>query len=140
MSSQRPVVVKQMPKQVKVGQIQGLLREIAPIFREDRPRIVFDFSQVRQIDSAGVDMLLHCVEQVTRRDGDIKLAAVPPESAVILELTRVDRLFEIFDTVEDAVDSFDGFFAIATGTDVGTRYFSPHAANGNSGGHSKFPG
>jgi hypothetical protein len=34
---------------------------------------------------------------------------VPPSSAVILELTRVDRLFEVFDTVSEAVDSFYGF-------------------------------
>ena len=132
MSTQKPVVVKQLPEQVKLGHIQGLLREIAPLFKQDRPRIVFDFSRVHQIDSAGVDMLLHCVEQVAHRDGDLKLAAVRPESAIILELTRVDRLFEIFDTVAEAVDSFDGFFHAHP--EPGTRNFSSSASNGNGFG------
>ena len=35
-----------------------------------------------------------------KRDGDIKLANLSPASAAILELMRVDRLFEIFDTAE----------------------------------------
>jgi hypothetical protein len=41
-----------------------------------------------------------------KRDGDLKLAAVSPASAVILELMRVDRLFEVFETSEEAVRSF----------------------------------
>ena len=139
MSIQKPVIVKQLPEQVKLGQVQGVMREIAPLFKEDRPHIVFDFSQVRQIDSAGVDMLIHCVEEAMKRDGDLKLAAVPPESAVILELTRVDRLFEIFDTVEEAVQSFDGFLPVPSRPDT-AHYFAPDAADGNGAGHSKFTG
>lgn len=51
-------------------------------------------------------MLLHCMEEVMKRNGDLKLAALPPGPAVMLEITRVDRLFEIFDDAQDAVDSF----------------------------------
>lgn len=109
MTPQRLVAVKQLPSQLKLGQIQDFLREVTPLITGDRPCIVFDFSQVTQMDSAGVDMLLHCMEQAMKRNGDLKLAAVPPSSAVILELTRVDRLFEVFDTVSEAVDSFYGF-------------------------------
>lgn len=109
MTSPRPVIVKQLPAQLKLGQIQEFLREVDPLITADRPCIVFDFSHVTQIDSAGVDMLLHCMEQAMKRNGDLKLAAVPPASAVILELTRVDRLFEVFETVSEAVDSFYGF-------------------------------
>src|SRR5882724_2064897 len=131
MSTQKPVAVKPLPEQVKMGHIQGLMREITPLLKQDRPRIVFDFSQVCQIDSAGVDMLVDCVEEVARRDGDLKLAAVRPESAIILELTRVDRLFEIFETVQDAVDSFDGLFPLPGRTEAGTRHLSSDAANVN---------
>jgi anti-sigma B factor antagonist len=111
MTTPRPVVVKQLPAQLKLGQVQEFLRDVSPLITADRPCIVFDFSQVTQIDSAGVDMLLHCMEQAMKRNGDLKLAAVPPSSAVILELTRVDRLFEVFETSSEAVDSFYGFCA-----------------------------
>ena len=82
---------------------------MTPLLTGDRPCVVFDFSQVTEIDSAGVDMLLHCMEQAMKQNGDLKLAAISPASAVILELTRVDRLFETFATVSEAVDSFYGF-------------------------------
>ena len=80
-----------------------------PILKSDQPRVVFDFCHVRRMDSLGVEMLLHCMEEVVKRDGDLKLAAIPPQLAVILELTRVDRLFEVYETTSDAVESFYGF-------------------------------
>ena len=109
MTPRRRVAVKQLPLQLKSLQVRDFLRDVTPIITGDRPCIVFDFSQVTEIDSAGVDMLLHCMEQAMKQNGDLKLAAIPPDSAVILELTRVDRLFEIFATVSEAVDSFYGF-------------------------------
>jgi anti-sigma B factor antagonist len=139
MTTQRPVVVKQLPQQLKLGQVAAVLREIAPLFKADRPRVVFDFSQVRQIDSAGVDMLLHCMEEAMNRDGDLKLAAVPPESAVILELTRVDRLFEVFENVEDAVDSFHGL-PVRPRHDAYRWYLDSDAANSNRSRDLKMTG
>ena len=55
------------------------------------------------MDAAGVDMLLHCMAEIMKRDGELKLAAVSPQAAVVLELTRTDRLFEVFETSGAAV-------------------------------------
>jgi len=68
--------------------------------------VVFDFSKVREIDSHGIGMLLHCAEKVIKRNGDLKFAAVGPEIEAMLELTQVDSLFETFDIVSDAVESY----------------------------------
>lgn len=107
--SSRPVVVKHMPERINLKQAREFLREVQPFLRSDRPQIVFDFSNVRQIDAAGVDMLLHCMGEVMKRDGDVKLASLSPHAAVVLEMTRTDRLFEVYETASDAVRSFSGF-------------------------------
>jgi hypothetical protein len=52
-------------------------------------------------------MMLHCLEETMKRDGDLKLAALSPESEVILELMRVARVFETFGTSDEAVRSFN---------------------------------
>ena len=54
-------------------------------------------------------MLLHCMSEAMKRDGDVKLAAPSPEAMVILELTRTGRLFEIYDTATDAARSYSSF-------------------------------
>ena len=105
----RPVVVKRMPERMTLPQARAFLREVQPFLNADRPQLVFDLSTVRQMDSAGVEMLLRCMDRAMQRDGDVKLAALSPQSAVVLELSRAARLFEIYDTSTDAARSFSCF-------------------------------
>jgi anti-sigma B factor antagonist len=109
MTTKRPVVVLQLPEKLVLGQVDSCFREVQEFLKAERPRLVFDFSEVTQIDSAGVELLLNCMEETMKRNGDLKLAAIAPGPAVVLELTQVDRLFEIFDNPSDAVESFHQF-------------------------------
>lgn len=109
METSRPVVVKRMPERLGIKQARAFLREFQPLLNVDRPQIVFDLSHVKQMDAAGVDMLLQCLSQAMKRDGDLKLAALSPQAAVVLELTRTDRLFEIYETSADAIRSYTSF-------------------------------
>jgi anti-sigma B factor antagonist len=106
MLSKRTTVVVRLPERLTLMQNGSFLREMDALLNAERPRIVFDCSQVLAIDRAGTEMLLHCVEQVIRQDGDLTLAAVPAEVMVVLELTCIDRLFEIFESNSDAVESY----------------------------------
>ncbi len=114
MSSKGPVIIMELPEQLKQGQVKTFMRELQPLLDEARPCIVLDCSKIQDIDSAGVEMLLQCLELAMKRDGDLKLAAVSPASAIILELMRVDRLFEVFDTPEEATRSFQNFTPVST--------------------------
>jgi anti-anti-sigma factor len=98
-----------MPERMNLKQARRFLKEVQPFLISDRPQVVFDMSQVRHIDAAGIDMLLHCMREAVKRDGDVKLAALSPHSAVVLELTRTGRLFEIYENSTSAVKSFSCF-------------------------------
>lgn len=113
MEINRPVVVKRMPEKLNLKQARAFLREVQPILSCDRPQIVFDGSQVKQIDAAGVEALLQCLSRVMKRDGDLKLASLSAQMELILEMTRTDRLFEIYDNSADAVLSFSRFLPAA---------------------------
>ena len=56
----------------------------------------------------GVEMLLKCMSEAHKRDGDVKLAPPSDQAAVVLELTRTERLFEIYETSTEAARSFSG--------------------------------
>ena len=109
MSGPRPVIVKHLPEKLSVKQSRLFFLDVEPSFAADRPRLVLDCSRVRELDSAGIQVLLQCLEEAMKRNGDVKLAAIPPAAAEILELTRVDGLFETFETIRDAVNSFNQF-------------------------------
>jgi anti-anti-sigma factor len=109
MDTKSPVVIKHMPEKFNMREARSFWLEMEPILTSDRPQIVFDMSTVKSLDAAGVDMLLKCMAEAMKRDGDLKLAAVSPAAAVILEMTRTDRFFEIYDNRTDAIRSFTRF-------------------------------
>lgn len=113
MSNSGPVVIMQLPEELNVTEVDKFMQEMGPLLESNRPRIVLECSQVRSMESAGVEMLLRCLEEVLKRDGDLKLAALSPEAEVILELMRVARVFEAFPTSEEAARSFNAIPADA---------------------------
>ena len=113
MENKRPVVVKRIPNHLNARQARTFLSEMDKVINSDRPQLVFDCSQVIQIDAAGVEMLLQCLSRAIKHDGDLKLAAVSPQMDIVLQMTRTDRLFEIYDSATDAVLSFSRFLPSA---------------------------
>ena len=81
-------------------------KELENRMNVDRPCVVLDCSKVREMDRLAIHMLLCCLEEAMKRDGDVKLAAVSLSARKILGLTGIDQLFEIYDTEAEAVNSF----------------------------------
>ena len=101
------MVVWQLPKRLNLEQGRILFGDLERSIDAIRPRIVLDCSKLRHLDCAGLRVLLRCLEEAMKRNGDVKLAAVSPATAAIMELTKVDRLFETFDNPSAAVNSYD---------------------------------
>lgn len=118
MHSKATVIVMQAPERLDHTGATMFLNQLKPLLDGGRPRLVLDCADIQHLDSAGVETLLLCMEEAMKRDGDVKLAAVAPSSAVILELMKVDHLFEIFDTPEEAVGSFHALPSYAIPTNL----------------------
>ncbi len=102
----RAVTVGQLPGTLSKEQKHIFLREMESFLHVDRPRVVLDCSEIRQLDKPVIQLLLSCLEEAMKRNGDIKLAAMSREMRESLKQMGVSHLFEIFDTVVDAVISF----------------------------------
>ncbi|MEO6966313.1 MAG: STAS domain-containing protein [Acidobacteriaceae bacterium] len=102
----RIVAVNQLPEISNRKQGQLFLREVRNWMSVDRPRMVLDCSLLRQLDKSVIYLLLCCLEEAMKRNGDVKLAALPPGARTVLEDTGANRLFDIYDTTAEAVNSF----------------------------------
>ena len=70
------------------------------------PHVVFDFSDVPLIDSAGLEKLLDIKDTLTAMGGTLKLAALNHLVRDILYATQIENRFETFPRVNLAVGSF----------------------------------
>lgn len=79
---------------------------IAKLMREGNNRYVIDMHGVTYIDSGGLGILVSFLRQVRLTKGDIKIASLDSRVRAVFELTRLHRIFEIFDDAKIAVQSF----------------------------------
>jgi anti-anti-sigma factor len=103
METQSAIMIK-LPEAFGGKEARRLGRELKNRM-SNAPHIVVDFSRVRQMDLAGLEGLLDCMETVAKNDGALQLGDMSPEAAIFLELTRMDQLFNKF-PVFDASASF----------------------------------
>lgn len=68
--------------------------------------IVVDLLNCEFIDSTFLGALVVSLKKTTALGGDLKLVGFQPAVYSMFELTRLNRVFEAFETREDAVDSF----------------------------------
>jgi len=67
---------------------------------------VIDMGGVDFIDSSGLAAFVRLFKRVRVGEGDVKLCCVRPEILKIFELTRLNRVFDIFEARTEAVKSF----------------------------------
>ena len=72
----------------------------------ERPFVVLDCSIVGQLDKSGVHLLLCCLEEAMKRNGDVKLAGLHSSAETALHTFGAYRLFDIHDTTASAMSSF----------------------------------
>lgn len=68
---------------------------------------VVNLEEVDFMDSAGLGTLIATLKRVTERGGDMKIACLQKKPRMVFEITRAYKVFEIYETVEDALRGFE---------------------------------
>jgi len=102
----RTVTVKQVPEMEKKRQASAFLEDFKGCLKMDRPRVVLNCSNISTLGRSDLHLLLCCLEEVMKRNGDVRLSSVPDLAFAVLEATGIDRLFRIYENDADAIMSF----------------------------------
>lgn len=87
--------------------IQSIGEEIASIIEaEDKPKLLISFANVDHLSSAALGTLITINNKVRSRDGELRLADIDPQIYEVFVITRLNKLFLILDTSEEAMKSF----------------------------------
>jgi anti-anti-sigma factor len=79
--------------------------------RHDRAcetRVIFDMAGVTHADSAAIGTIVRCLAKLRSAGGGRRIAAAQLMIDHSLKLTKVDKVIEIFSTVEQAAQGFSG--------------------------------
>jgi len=68
--------------------------------------VVVDMAQATWMNSSGLGMLISGLTTLRSSGGDLRLTNLSERLRRPLEITKLDSVFKIFDSVQDAVESF----------------------------------
>lgn len=79
-------------------------------WQESEPDVknyVIDLVNVDFMDSAGLGTLIAVLKRISESGGDMKIANLQKKPRMVFEITRAYKVFEIYETVEDAIKGFE---------------------------------
>jgi len=87
--------------------IQAINEEITgEIEKSGTPRLLISFSNVDHLSSAALGALITINNKIKEKTGELHLANIDPQIYEVFVITRLNKLFNIHDTTEEARAAF----------------------------------
>ena len=81
-------------------------RTIAQLLEQGQAQLLIDMRAVKFLDSSGLGALVRAMTTSQSEGGQTKLLGAGPQVRKLLEMTKLDSVFEMYDDPEKAVMSF----------------------------------
>ena len=73
------------------------------LISQKTPKIVIELSKVSYVDSSGLATLVGILKNMRSYGGKMRLAGMSPKIKSLFEITKLDKLFEIMASEEEAI-------------------------------------
>lgn len=89
------------------GNIQMISEEISRLIdAEAAPKLLISFANVDHLSSAALGALITINNKIRQKNGQLRLASIDPQIYEVFVITRLNKLFQIHESVDDAIKSF----------------------------------
>jgi len=103
---QADVVIFSVSGEIDITTSPDLRKVFDRLIKEKTPKIVLNLSEVNYIDSSGLATLVESLQRLKGHGGKLKLTNLSGKVKSLFEITKLERLFEIFPEEEKAVEAF----------------------------------
>lgn len=87
--------------------IQQIGAEIARIVdAKPQPKLLISFENVDHLSSAALGTLITINNRIRSKDGQLRLAKIDPQIYEVFVITKLNKLFQIHETPQQAMESF----------------------------------
>jgi len=100
------IVVVDCAGRLVFGEETAELRDRVRALTTEGSRIILNLAEVTYIDSGGLGTLVALYTTARNTGASIKLARLTPRVGDLLQVTKLLTVFEVYDSEEEAVESF----------------------------------
>jgi anti-sigma B factor antagonist len=105
-SVREEIAILTLKGRLTLGESNLVRERVAQLAAAGHYKIVADISGVDYIDSTGLGILVICFTSLKKQGGALKLVNPNKRNVELLLLTKLHTVFEVFNEVQDAVNSF----------------------------------
>ena len=101
------VAVVDISGKITIGEGDVLLRQkVQELLDAGESRILLNLEKVKYMDSAGIGELVACYKRATEKEGTVKLLNPSGKVYDLLQLTKLEDIFETYRDEAEAIQSF----------------------------------
>ena len=90
-----------------IGEAESSFKKtVTRLLEEGKVNLLVDLKEVGFLDSSGLGALVRALTNSQKESGQTKLLHAGPQVRKLLEMTKLDSVFEIYDSREAAISSF----------------------------------
>jgi anti-sigma B factor antagonist len=95
---------KNLLDEANIQQVGDEITEM--VEQQTYPRLLLNFENVDHMASAALGTLLTINKKVRQKDGQLKLSNISPQIYEVFVITKLNKLFQIYKTNDDAIKAF----------------------------------
>jgi len=99
------ITVVQLPERINSANSRAFEKDVEPLMAGNS-KMVFDLGQLKQLDSMGLGAIVACLKHLRTGGGDLRLCGMSKQIRTLFELVRMHHVFDIFNTRQEALDSY----------------------------------
>jgi anti-sigma B factor antagonist len=100
------IITYQIKGDIDINSSPDIREAFEAAVKEEAGKIIVDLDNVSYIDSSGLATLVEMLKKTRAYGGKLRIANLAPKVKSLFEITKLEKLFDIFDTEQEAIADF----------------------------------
>jgi anti-sigma B factor antagonist len=100
------IIILELSGEIDINTSPEVRKSFNQLIKEEEKKILLNFTRITYIDSSGLATLVEMLQRMKRYQGLLRLSNLSEKVKNLFEITKLDKLFNIFSTQEEALKDF----------------------------------
>lgn len=100
---QKQATILEVEGEVDLYSSPDLRKAVLQLTEKENAAIIIDLDEVTYMDSSGVATLVEGLQESEKYGGSFAIANLDSKVKAVFELSRLDKVFQIYDSLEEAL-------------------------------------
>lgn len=103
---QSDIVICQLNGDIDINSSPDIRKNLDELTSKQEKKIILNLGNVSYIDSSGLATLVEMLKKTKKYGGELRLSNLADKVKSLFEITKLEKLFKIYDTAEEAIANF----------------------------------